>query len=121
MAYSFKCQQFDSAYLPHRLSNWETPVHRVKTPTTRPPGYKTECIVDDNGHLLKGVARRNTSFHTGFEASAHGTRWPVSALAPFGGVATMGFKGIQTHYLPTSTVYTRNNPDSDEFNVRSLR
>ena len=30
----------------------------------------------------------------------------------------MGYKGIQTDYLPTNTVYIRNNPDTDEFNYK---
>ncbi len=30
----------------------------------------------------------------------------------------MGYKGIPTGYLPASTVFLRNNPDSPEFNFR---
>jgi hypothetical protein len=120
MAYSFKCAQFDAAYKPHRLGNWETPANREVQALTRPPGFKTEIIVDDNGHLIRGVPRRMTSFSTGYEGKQI-KRWPISPMAPFSGASTMGYKGIQTDYLPTATVYLRNNPDSEEFNVRAPR
>ena len=71
-------------------------------------------IVHDNDHLIG--AKRSTSFSTGLDPSTK--RWPVAATPPFTGVATMGYKGIQTDYLPTNTVYLRNNPDSDEFNFK---
>ena len=80
-------------------------------------GDRTEIIVADNGHLLPGTPKRMTSFSTGTTANLN-SRWPVSRNAPFAGVATMGYKGIQTDYLPTSTVYLRNNPDNDEFNYK---
>ena len=75
------------------------------------------CIVDDNGHLLKGAAKRMTSFSTGYESSSP-KRWPGAGHVPHSGAATMGYKGIQTTYLPSSTIHTRLNPDSMEFNFK---
>jgi hypothetical protein len=93
------------------------PAMRERAPMPRPPGFRTMTIVDDNGHLLPGTPKRMTAFSTGYEATSP-KRWPVSPVPPFTGVATMGYKGIQTDYLPTNTVYLRNNPDSDEFNFK---
>ena len=117
MSFSLNCAQYDKAFLPKRLGNWEVPAGRERDPTPRPPGFRTEIIVADNGHLLPGTPKRMTSFSTGTTANKN-SRWPVSRNAPFAGVATMGYKGIQTDYLPTSTVYLRNNPDNDEFNYK---
>mmetsp|Transcript_76600 Transcript_76600/g.151848 ORF Transcript_76600/g.151848 Transcript_76600/m.151848 type:complete len:118 (-) Transcript_76600:283-636(-) len=117
MSYSFTAQQYDSAFQPKRLCNWEVPAFRVVDPPTRPPGFRTTAIVSDNGHLLADVPKRMTSFVTGYEGTAP-KRWPTDPNAPFTGVATMGYKGIQTDFLPTSTVYMRNNPDTDEFNYK---
>ena len=109
MSSSFHCQQFDSGFAPKRLGNWEVPADRVKTPLARPPGWRTISIVDDNGHLLPGVSKRMTSFPA---SGASARRWPSDPNAPYGGVATMGYKGNQTAYLATSTVMVSNNPDS---------
>ena len=116
MANTYSAQQFDDAFRPSRLSNWEVPAFRASTPLARPPGFQTVPIVDDNGHILRDVPKRLTSFTTGYEGKVQG-RWPVSATAPFGGASTMGYKGIQTSYLPSSTTFLRNNPDNDERNV----
>ena len=97
----------------------EVPAMRERAPMPRPPGFRTMTIVDDNGHLLPGTPKRMTAFSTGYEATSP-KRWPVSPVSPFTGVATMGYKGIQTDYLPTNTVYMRNNPDSDEFKCVGL-
>ena len=118
MASSLSALQFESAFNPKKLCNWEVPAFRAVTPGTRPPGFRTQTIVDDNGHLLSGVPKRMTSFTPAASASSS-KRWPVAATAHFGGTATMGYKGIQTDYLPTSTIHLRNNPDSYEFNVRA--
>jgi hypothetical protein len=117
MSFSLNCQQFNNDFVPKRLCNWEVPAKREKTPQLRAPGHRSKIIVDDDGHLLPGTPKRMTSFSTGYENTSP-KRWPVSPVAPFTGVATMGYKGIQTRYLPSSTVYLRNNPDSDEFNYR---
>ena len=116
MSFSLSAAQYESAFEAKRLCNWETPAYRLVDPPTRPPGFRTEIIVDNNGHIIKGVPKRMTSFTTGYEGMSP-KRWPVSPSAPFSGVATMGYKGIQTDYLPTTTVYLRNNPDTDEFTV----
>jgi len=117
MSFSLHGAQYDGAFAPKRLGNWEVPASREREPQPRPPGYRTTAIVSENGHLLPNVPKRMTSFQTGFEGTEP-KRWPVSAVPPFSGVATMGYKGIQTDYLPTGTVYLRNNPDSDEFNYK---
>ena len=114
MSFSSSALQYNSAFKPVSLCNWEVSANREIKPVARPPGFRTVFIVDDNGHLLG--PKRLTSFTTGYEGSSS-KRWPRASTAPHGGAATMGYKGIQTHYLPTSTVYMRNNPDSDEFNV----
>jgi hypothetical protein len=111
MSFTLNGQQYNSAFQPKRLGNWEVPALREREPATRPPGHRTVTIVDDNGHLLPGMPKRMTSFSTGCEAGS-AKRWPSSPLPPFTGVATMGYKGIQTDYLPTNTVYIRNNPDT---------
>jgi len=117
MSFSLHAAQYDDAFSPKRLNNWEVPAMRVRTPLPRPPGHRTLTVVDDNGHLLPEVPKRMTSFSTGFESAGY-SRWPTSSLAPFSGAGTMGYKGIQTTYLPSNTIYTRNNPDSEEFNYK---
>ena len=117
MAYHMSAQQYDATFKPTRLNNWEVPAIREREPMPRPPGFRSVPIVDENGHLLPGMPKRLTSFSTGYETTAP-KRWPVTPSAPFTGASTMGYKGIQTTYLPTSTVFTRNNPDSDEFNYK---
>eukprot|EP00322_Chrysochromulina_rotalis_P003447 CAMPEP_0115829590 /NCGR_PEP_ID=MMETSP0287-20121206/1178_1 /TAXON_ID=412157 /ORGANISM="Chrysochromulina rotalis, Strain UIO044" /LENGTH=117 /DNA_ID=CAMNT_0003282863 /DNA_START=92 /DNA_END=445 /DNA_ORIENTATION=+ len=117
MAYSMHAAQYESNYKPKRLGNWEVPQFSTLIAQQRPPGYRTVCIVDDKGHLLSGIPKRMTSFTTGSE-SRSGGRWPLDATAPFGGASTMGYKGIATDYLPSSTTHLRNNPDSLEFTYR---
>jgi len=109
--------QYNGAFKPTKLCNWEVAALRERYPAQRAPGHRTLTIVDDKGHLLPGTPKRMTSFTTGYEHTAP-KRWPTTPTAPFAGVATMGYKGIQTTYLPTTTVYLRNNPDSDEFNYK---
>ena len=117
MAFSLKAAQYNDAFAPQRLCNWEVPALRDRTPLMRHPGYRTSVIVAENGHLLPGTPKRMTSFSTGYESSSY-KRWPVSTLEPNTGAATMGYKGIQTSYLPSSTIFLRNNPESDEFNYK---
>ena len=111
MSYSLRAAQFDDGFKATRLGNWEVPALRDKAPAFRPPGFRTSTIVSDNGHLLPGTPKRMTSFATGYEAASY-KRWPASPIAFHTGAATMGYKGIQTSYLPTSTIFSRNNPDS---------
>jgi len=75
--------------------------------------------VTDNGHLLPPtMKKRDSAFATGYERS-QSARWPehmVMSGDPSGGAATMGYKGIETSYLPRSTIFTKNNPDGPEIN-----
>ena len=77
---------------------------------------KTEFIVNERGHLVKGMKRphtafvRPTTFHTN-------ERWPVMStfvsggsshtLVGVGSSATMGYKGIPSTYLPMGSVPIR--------------
>ena len=117
MSFTLNCHQYNNAFQPKRLGNWEVPALRDREPAPRPPGFRTTTVVDDNGHLLPEVPKRMTSFSTGYESVGY-QRWPSSSLVPHSGAATMGYKGIQTTYLPSNTIYTRNNPDSEEFNYK---
>jgi len=118
MSASFPANQYERPFSPKSLCNWEVPANRLATPAPRAPGFRTTTIVDDNGHLLPGVTKRMTSFTPTVTYSTHKSRWPSASYAPFSGAATMGYKGIQTDYLPTTTVFMRNNPDSFEFNYK---
>ena len=85
----------------------------MKTPVSKGPGGRTQFIVSDNGHLLPQAPKTMTSFSTGYETTTP-KRWPDaqrSPIAPYGGAANMGYKGISTSYLPTSSVTLKNNPD----------
>ena len=115
MSSTFSAFQYEASFAPKRLCNWETPAVRAKTPVNKGPGGRTEFVVDNNGHLLRSAPKLNSSFSTGFE-SITPKRWPdaqrvTGGSAPYGGVATMGYKGIQSSYLPSSTVTLKNNPD----------
>eukprot|EP00966_Prymnesium_polylepis_P294664 6804585-Prymnesium_polylepis.1 len=113
MSTSFSSMQYEASFAPKRLCNWETPAQRVKTPISKGPGGRTEIIVSANGHLLPSAQKTMTSFSTGYE-SITPKRWPDAQrgpVAPYGGAANMGYKGIATSYLPTSSVTLKNNPD----------
>ena len=113
MSTTFHAFQYEGSFSPTRLCNWETPAVRLKTPVPRTPGSRTSIIVDKNGHLLPSAPKTMTSFSTGYEAITP-KRWPDAQrgpVAPYGGAANMGYKGIATSYLPTSTLTLKNNPD----------
>ncbi|KAL1515198.1 hypothetical protein AB1Y20_004259 [Prymnesium parvum] len=113
MSSSFSANQFDSAFLPKRLCNWETPAARMKTPVHKGRGFRTKTIVNENGHLTSSASKLNNSFSTGYESNGP-KRWPDAQHtpnAPYGGSSSMGYKGISTSYLPISTVPIKNNPD----------
>ena len=123
MSSSFSAAQFNSAFSPTKLCNWEIPAIRErKVPKFHPAKTgMTPFIASDNGHLLRG--KKMTSFQTGYETSAPPARWPehtTLSSSSYGGAATMGYKGIQTSYLPCQTVYLRNNPDSVRAGERQL-
>lgn len=61
--------------------------------------------MDERGHLLPGVPKIKNAFNTApqvFELSA--PRWPNNPLYKSTPRATGGYKGIQTDYLPQTTV-----------------
>tara|TARA_B110001452_G_scaffold241300_1_gene223410 strand:+ start:119 stop:439 length:321 start_codon:yes stop_codon:yes gene_type:complete len=99
MSSSFSAAQFNSAFTPAKLCNWEIPAIRErKVPKFHPAKTgMTPFIASDNGHLLR--AKKMTSFQTGYETSAPPARWPEHTTlsnSGYGGAATMGYKGIQT-------------------------
>ena len=55
MSFTLNCQQYNNAFQPKRLGNWEVPALRDREPAPRPPGFRTTTVVDDNGHLLPEV------------------------------------------------------------------
>ena len=66
--------------------------HRVKDVIiSRPPGFRTTAIVDDNGHLLPGVPKRMTSF----SGTASSGEWPLAARShcEFLGLRDDGLQG----------------------------
>ena len=90
-----------------------------KTAPLREPGHPFNSFI-----LAKTPANRwgTTQDLKGpaiFLAQFAGDKAPFNSLdAICQWVSSLGYKGIQTTYLPTSTVFTRNNPDSDEFNYK---
>ena len=111
MSTSYSANQFNSSFKPSSLNNWEVPGDgRQRTGCV---GRDLSFICDDRGHLSNRSPNSPNSFA---QARADATRWPSSPHSPGPGSATMGYKGIITSYLPTSTVYLKNNPDSNEFN-----
>ena len=99
MSSSFSAAQFNSAFSPTKLCNWEIPAIRErKVPKFHPAKTgMTPFIASDNGHLLRG--KKMTSFQTGYETSAPPARWPehtTLSSSSYGGAATMGYKGIET-------------------------
>ncbi|KAI8467986.1 MAG: hypothetical protein J3K34DRAFT_523276 [Monoraphidium minutum] len=118
MSRIYSAGQYELDYLPHRLGNWMPPDGAKQCATTspgrfgtlraRPRGTRTQFVADARGHLLPGVPKVNNAF-AGAGAHCPGAgappRWPAPspalAAAP---ASTMGYKGITTAYLPTSTV-----------------
>ena len=86
----------------------------MKTPAARLSGQSTEIIVDDKGHILPGKPKKMTAFPAPGVSST--IRWPDSqqVQAPNSGGVTMGYKGIQTDYLPSSTITLPTSPGSGE-------
>eukprot|EP00899_Mesostigma_viride_P021331 jgi/Mesvir1/2919/Mv13989-RA.1 len=67
--------------------------------------YNTKPIVDEKGHLLPGVPKKQKSAFIS-NPGPGSPRWPSpDPTKPKPSSATMGYKGIQTEtYLPMSTV-----------------
>ena len=50
MAFSLNCQQFNNAFMPKRLGNWEVPALRDRNPIPRPPGFRTTAAASSAQH-----------------------------------------------------------------------
>ncbi|CAG9463800.1 unnamed protein product [Pedinophyceae sp. YPF-701] len=117
MSMIFSANQYESAF--RHNNNWEVKRQGDKSPSSTMTASgllaarkgKTEFIADDKGHLLegKGVRKMSTAFNTELkEFQQSPSRWPTpSPEVPLGPRSTMGYKGRQTDYLPTSTVNIR--------------
>ncbi|VVC39830.1 Domain of unknown function DUF4812 [Cinara cedri] len=55
MSANYTCNQFDKAFKPTRLGNWEVPKWHLNRPKGR--STITKIIANDNGHLLPGVQK----------------------------------------------------------------
>lgn len=114
MSRNFPANQYEQAFISHRLGNWEVPAEdkaqkvsaETRYSTLRPRDGTTQIIADDRGHLLPGVPKQPGAFNYPLkEYEKNPARWPKQNPAiKQTESATMGFKGIQTDYLPTSTV-----------------
>ncbi|KAK9805207.1 hypothetical protein WJX72_005983 [[Myrmecia] bisecta] len=109
MSRSFSASQYERDFLPQRLCNWEVPANKrtsacSRHDTLKPRRGRTTPIVDHKGHLL--VPKRSAAFVTEPEEWQRSpARWPqANPVISTGGAATMGYKGIQTDYLASSTV-----------------
>ncbi|KAL4434071.1 hypothetical protein ABPG75_000512 [Micractinium tetrahymenae] len=128
MSRSYFASQYDAGYRPKALGNWEEP---DKSKVVRPggaasPALKTEDgrtipIVNEKGHIVRG-SKKPAAFTPAPPVYAQSpARWPQPNPAIKGtAAATMGYKGIVTDYLPTSTVplHTVEVEGCKEFNFR---
>lgn len=57
------CFQYDKAYKPTRLGNWEVPKWHMNRPKGR--STVTKVIANDNGHLLPGVQKTHQKHWAG--------------------------------------------------------
>lgn len=57
------CFQFEKAYKPTRLGNWEVPKWHLNRPKGR--STVTKVIVNDRGHLLPGVQKADQKHWAG--------------------------------------------------------
>uniref|UniRef100_A0A6S8I3J0 Cilia- and flagella-associated protein 126 n=1 Tax=Dunaliella tertiolecta TaxID=3047 RepID=A0A6S8I3J0_DUNTE len=108
-------EQVEHAFNPKRLCNWETPAQpnmgqtfgNSRFGTLKPRSNTTKPIVDEKGYLLPTVPKIKNAFQPCASPSSI-PRWPTPntsyTQAP---CATMGYKGIQTDYLPTTTVSSK--------------
>jgi hypothetical protein len=105
MSTTYSANQREATFRPTALGNWAVP--KDDNCCEGGTGRDMSFICDDKGHLIKRSPASPSSFAG---VNSEFTRWPQSPHPPRTGNATMGYKGIQTGYLPTSTVYVRNNP-----------
>lgn len=114
MAANFPANQYEQAFISHRLGNWEVPADNkaekvsaeTRYSTLKPRTGTTKPIVDEKGHLLPTVKKIPAAFNYPVQVyEKTPARWPKPNPAiPLAAASTMGYKGIQTDYLPTSTV-----------------
>ncbi|PSC73124.1 flagellar associated [Micractinium conductrix] len=112
MSRVYSASQYEKAYSPARLGNWEAVPQEKKAqaacPGNTPKVEKTAdgrtiTIVDEKGHIVRG-SKKPAAFAAAPPVPAP-PRWPQPNPTFKGtSVATMGYKGIQTDYLPSSTV-----------------
>lgn len=57
------CFQYNNAFNPTRLGNWEVPKRHLNCPKGR--STVTKVIANDNGHLLPGVQKANQKHWAG--------------------------------------------------------
>ncbi|PNW75667.1 hypothetical protein CHLRE_12g536100v5 [Chlamydomonas reinhardtii] len=119
MSRSYPGEQVEHAFNSKRLKNWEVPAvdksQAISTSTgtrfgtLQPRSGRTQFIVDDNGHLKSGVPKLEKSAFNFTQTTPvfmdSAPRWPKeNPTWPKNMKATMGYKGIQSNYLPTNTV-----------------
>ncbi|XP_027842589.2 uncharacterized protein LOC114123723 [Aphis gossypii] len=63
MSMNYTCNQFDKAYQPTRLGNWEVPKWHLNRPKGR--STVTKVIANDKGHLLPGVQKTDQKHWAG--------------------------------------------------------
>ncbi|XP_050441827.1 uncharacterized protein LOC126846461 [Adelges cooleyi] len=63
MSVNYSCNQFEKAYKPTRLGNWEVPKWHLNRPKGR--STVTKVIVNDRGHLLPGVQKTDQKHWAG--------------------------------------------------------
>eukprot|EP00892_Ulva_mutabilis_P004746 jgi/Ulvmu1/2643/UM014_0095.1 len=115
MSKVFSASQYDRSFSPQKLGNWEVSdtgkMAQPRFSTLPARTTKTEFIADDKGYLKKSFKKPGvTAFTTTAETmrpvhSDSKPRWPKENVSwPFAARAVMPSKGIQTGYLPISTV-----------------
>lgn len=63
IAFILYCFQFDKAYKPTKLGNWEVPKWHLNRPKGR--STVTKVIANDRGHLLPGVQKTDQKHWAG--------------------------------------------------------
>ncbi|KAK9836906.1 hypothetical protein WJX74_010896 [Apatococcus lobatus] len=112
MSRSYAAEQFDADFIPHRLNNWEVPASKKATSavtnfdTLKPRTGRTGFVAGNNGRLLPGIKKRAAAFNIDLKCWEQApARWPkANPCINKGPNATMGYRGIPTSYLFSSTV-----------------
>ncbi|KAI7837106.1 hypothetical protein COHA_009054 [Chlorella ohadii] len=115
MSRIYSAGQYESGYRPTALGNWGAQAKSVDKTGSAAAGAKsggvgktaegrTVPIVNERGHIVAGGKKPKSAFLTA-PVQQSPPRWPQPNPTIKGtAAATMGFKGIQTDYLPSSTV-----------------